>query len=63
MRKNVREENMCYSVEYFELPICKDHIYTFAICKNIMQINILLIVIVYDWLNYFIIKYISKATF
>jgi hypothetical protein len=48
MRKNVREENMCYSVEYFELPICKDHIYTFAICKNIMQINILLIVIVYD---------------
>lgn len=48
MRKNVREENMCYSVEYFEPPIYKDRIYTFAICKNIMQINILLIVIVYD---------------
>ena len=56
MRKNVREENMCYSVEYFEPPKDriytfeppKDRIYTFAICKNIMQINILLLVIVYD---------------
>lgn len=47
-KKNVREENMCYSVAYFEPPLCKDRIYTFAICKNIMQTNILLIVIVYD---------------
>ena len=30
----------------FEPP--KDRIYTFAVCKNIMQINILLLVIVYD---------------